>query len=255
MTRLFFICGVFMFSFFLIQAQSLVKPKTGGYWLSYMGDNKINEHIGLHTEAQLRNIFIDESVETKVFRVGLNYYFQPNAILTAGYAFIANFPNEDYLDASRIIENRIWQQVLVRHKSRVLFMEHRYRLEQRFLNNQTNGTYNIDNRFRYRFQAIFPFYTLSPKLRHVFLIANNEIMINFKKDPSLLFDRNRLSAGLGYQISPKFNLQFTYLNQYAQVPNIPTARVEHYFVLGINYNMDDLMPTLFKKKKASSKKG
>lgn len=246
--KVFLIFLSFSFIFLNLQAQSLIEPKSGGYWLSYMGDNKINKHIGLHTEAQLRNIFIDESVETKLFRFGLNYYFQPNAIASAGYAFIANFPNEDNLNASRIIENRIWQQVLIRHKSRVLFMEHRYRLEQRFLNNQTRGTYNVNHRIRYRFQAIFPLYTLTPKLRHFFFLANNELMINFKKNPAELFDRNRISTGIGYQVRPNLNFQFTYLNEFAQISDLPFSRTQHLFVFGITYNMDDIMPGIFNKK-------
>lgn len=235
-----------------LKAQNLVRPNPGGYWVAYTGDNSISKKIGLHTETQLRNIFIDERVETKLFRFGLNYYIKPNTIATAGYAFIANFPNEDYLDASRVIENRIWQQILVRHKSRVLFMEHRYRLEQRFLNNQTTATYKIDHRMRYRFQAIFPLYSISPKLRHFFIVSNNELMVNFRKTPSEIFDRNRFSAGIGYQVRPNLNFQFSYMNEFSQLSTKITPAIQRVFLFGITYNMDDIMPGIFNAKRSKS---
>jgi hypothetical protein len=229
-------------------AQTLVSPKTAGYWLSYVGDNKINSKVGLHTEAQIRNIFIKESVSTKLVRVGLNYYVKPHVILTAGYAFIWNDPNVDYLAASRVLENRSWQQLIIRQKSKVIFMEHRYRLEQRFIKNKTTDVNKTEHRIRYRFQTIFPLYTLTPKMRHWFLLANNEIMINFKKDPTLLFDRNRFVAGMGYQVRPNLNFQLTYMNQYALVQSSKTSLSEHFLVFGISFNMDDIMPTVFKTK-------
>lgn len=229
-------------------AQNTVEPNTAGYWLSYVGDNRFNPKLGLHTEAQVRNIFMKESVGTKLVRVGLNYSIKPHVILTAGYAFIWMNPNSDYLAASRVLENRPWQQLIIRQKSKIIFIEHRYRLEQRFLNNKTTGITRTDHRIRYRFQTIFPLYTISPKLKHLFLLANNEIMINFKKDPTLLFDRNRFLAGLGYQVRPNLNFQLTYMNQYALVQRTKTSLAEHFLVFGISFNMDDIMPALFKNK-------
>lgn len=229
-------------------AQNTVAPKTAGYWLSYVGDNRFNPKVGIHSEAQLRNIFINESVSTKLVRVGLNYAVKPHVILTAGYAFIWNDPNADYLAASRVLENRPWQQLIVRQKSKVIFMEHRYRLEQRFIANKTTGVNRTEHRIRYRFQTIFPLYSISLKLRHLFLLVNNELMINFKKDPTQLFDRNRFVAGLGYQVRPNLNFQLTYMNQYALVASKGTSLSEHFVVFGISFNMDDIMPGLFKNK-------
>jgi len=245
---LFFAASSFLIVTNSIFAQNTIAPNTAGYWLSYVGDNRFNPKVGIHSEAQFRNVFMKESVSTKLVRVGLNYAVKPNVILTAGYAFIWNNPNSDYLAASRVLENRPWQQLIIRQKSKVIFMEHRYRLEQRFIDNKTTGVTRTDHRIRYRFQTIFPLYTISIKLRHLFLVANNELMINFKKDPTLLFDRNRFTAGLGYQVRPNLNFQLTYLNQYALIPSSKTSLSEHFLVFGISFNMDDIMPALFKNK-------
>jgi hypothetical protein len=230
------------------RAQNSVPPATGGYWLSYSGDNKINSKFGIHSEAQVRNIFIKESVSTKLVRVGIHHYIRPHVMVTAGYVFLHNNPNSDYLAASKVTENRLWQQLIIRQRSQVIFMEHRYRLEQRFISNKTTFTSRTDHRIRYRFQTIFPLYTITAHLRHWFLVANNEIMINFKKDPSLLFDRNRFFAGVGYQVRPNLNFQLAYMNQYALVPRNMSSLSEHFLVFNISFNMDDIMPTVFRKK-------
>lgn len=232
-----------------LNAQEKLSPNPGGYWLSYSGDNKINKRLGIHSEAQVRNTFLERSVATYLLRAGLNVYIHPTAMATAGYGFIYNDPSSDQVIGSETVEHRIWQQLVLRQKSRYIFMEHRYRLEQRFISNLSTETNREDHRFRYRFQTLFPLYSVSPHLRHFFIGVNNEIMINFRSNPSKLFDRNRFFAGVGFQVSPKLNFQLGYLNQYIHNVGNPTAQVDHIVQLSIAYNMDDIMQTFFKKKK------
>jgi hypothetical protein len=209
----------------------------GGYWLAYTGDNKLNKFIGIHSELQGRNFGVARAVETVLVRVGLNVYLKPDAMFTAGYAYFYNYPNSEEILASRLSENRIWQQFVLRQKSRALFIDHRYRLEQRFIQNLSNQTSRIDHRIRYRFQILFPLYTLTPRLRNVFLSLNNEIMLNFRKNTAELFDRNRLALGLGYQFHPKLNFQVGYMNQFAQSSFSTIGRSEHIMTIGVSYNL------------------
>lgn len=224
-----------------------VAPNPGGYWIAYTGDNKINKRIGIHSEAQFRNMFLPRTVETILVRVGLNVYIQPYAMATAGYGYFYGTPSSDEVVGSKTSEHRIWQQLVLRQKTKNVFMEHRYRLEQRFIENMSNGIKREDHRLRYRFQTLFPLYSISPHLRHLFLAVNNEIMINFRSDPSKIFDRNRFFTGIGYQVSPKMNFQIGYLNQFSQIGTVK-AQVDHILSIGVSYNMDDLMQTFFRKK-------
>lgn len=216
----------------------------GGYWFSYLGDNKINEKIGIHSEVQVRNLFlVTNTIKSSFFRVGLNFYATKTSMLTAGYGFFNNSPSESNSDFSSSYENRIWQQFIMRKRLPFVFMEHRYRLEQRFITNTSNNTNITDHRIRYRFQSIFPFYTLSPHLRHFFLASYNEVMLNFRTNYTEIYDRNRLYFALGYQVSPKLNFQIGYLNQLAQQNKFNHLEVNHLFQVAISYNMDDLMKT------------
>ncbi len=217
-----------------------------GWWLIYFGDNKLNDKFGLHTEAQLRNHFAENQVETSLFRLGLNMYTSKSTIATVGYGYFYNEPNDTELPFAITREHRIWQQFLTRHKSRQLFTEHRYRLEQRFIEFGDGQPSLTDHRMRYRFQVIFPFYTLSPYLRHYFLAGYNEVMLNLRSNSAEIYDRNRLYVALGYQVSPKLNFQLGYMNQAARQPGLASLEINHLLQATVSYNMDDLMRTFFR---------
>lgn len=246
--RLIYYCSVYLFlsfiftnSFGVYSQQSI---NTGGYWLSYLGDNKINDKIGIHSEAQVRNLLlVDNSIKSALFRVGINFYATKTSMLTAGYGFFSSAPTNIDSDLSSSYENRIWQQFVMRKKLPFVFMEHRYRIEQRFISNTTNNTNITNHRIRYRFQSIFPFYSISSHLRHFFFASYNELMLNFRSNHTEIYDRNRLYFSIGYQVSPKLNFQFGYLNQLAQQSTFSNLEVNHLFQVAISYNMDDLMKT------------
>lgn len=202
--------------------------------------------IGLHTEAQVRNLIVVSGAQENIFfRVGLHWYNTPSSMWTAGYGYFHFKPSDEGVNVPTINEHRIWQQYLSRKRTVQVFMEHRFRLEQRFLTNVNLGTQRLDHRIRYRFQLIFPFYTISPYLRHYFIAGYNEVMLNMRTNTNEIFDRNRLYGAIGYQVSPKLNFQIGYLNQYAMQPVFDNGEVNHLLQFTVAYNMDDLMRTFF----------
>jgi hypothetical protein len=238
----------FVFFVIKIQAQNQVRPHPYGQWLMYFGDNKINKKLGIHSELQLRNYFLEQTVEQTLMRLGINYYVDPLVMLSGGYGYIHTGPSSQNVVGFTTQEHRIWQQLILRHKTRAIFMEHRYRLEQRFIENVTNKSNTFDNRLRYRFQSIFPFYSISPHLRHYFLSAYNEFFANLGREVSgQIFDRNRLYFAIGYQVSPKLNFQIGYLNQIISIPGDPKSDINHNLQIGVAYNMDDIMSGFFNK--------
>jgi len=236
-----------LLSGFNLLSQNQVRPNPYGQWLMYFGDNKLNSKVGIHSELQLRNYFIKETVSQTLMRVGLNYYADPLIMLTSGYGFIDTRPSTNNILGFATQEHRIWEQIIFRHKTRAVFMEHRYRLEQRFINNLTTGVQKFDNRIRYRFQSILPFYSISPRLRHYFFASYNELFMNLGTQISgQIFDRNRLYFALGYQVSPKLNFQIGYLNQLISISNEPRPDINHNLQIGVSFNMDDIMQTVFR---------
>lgn len=172
-----------------------------GNWLMYFGQYKVHPKYSIHAEVQYRNHTIKPDLEQLLLRTGINYHFQNNAFLTLGYA---NITSQPYQQDTSIVEHRIWQQLIATQKLGKIKLEHRYRVEQRFI----EGTYK--NRLRYRAMAFVPIYGKLGSSRSVFLGLYDEVFINTEQ---IFFDRNRAYAAIGYQLKPGTNIQVGVLNQ------------------------------------------
>lgn len=194
----------FLFVFFWITISVFGQDETGN-WLMYFGTNNINEKLSIHTEIQYRNHTIAPvNIEQLLLRTGLNYHFDKNSLVTAGYAYIGNHLYKSDRSSPEVEEHRIWQQFITTNNLWRLKLEHRYRMEERFIKKEFN------TRFRYRLMFFLPIN--KPEIREgtLFVGVYDEIFINGKEE---LFDRNRLYGGLGYQFSKNVNLQAGFLYQ------------------------------------------
>ncbi|MFD2098225.1 DUF2490 domain-containing protein [Flagellimonas iocasae] len=200
-----------------------------GAWYMYFGTNKIAERFSIHTEAQFRFYETTSNFNQLLLRTGLNYHINPNAIATGGYGFISTdgtfeeFPNE-----TNSKEHRIFEQFILKNKVWEFLFEHRYRLEQRFLD--FGDVTDTQHRARYRIQITLP---LSDTF---FLNFYDELFINLQDD---LFGQNRLYGAVGIHISGNSSVQLGYLRN--QFSNAVYDRLQ----LGFFYNPD--LRGLFKK--------
>jgi len=175
-----------------------------GNWVMYFGTNKLSDKYSLHTEFQYRNHKVGPSVEQLLPRIGLNYHFQSNGILTGGYAYIPSYKFESEQSAPEVTEHRIFEQLILKNSIGKMNLEHRYRIEQRWV----SGDYR--NRFRYRLMATYPLN--KPKIQEgaFFLALYDEVFINAEFS---FFDRNRLYGAMGYQFMDNAGVQVGLLRQ------------------------------------------
>jgi hypothetical protein len=137
-------------------------------------------------------------------RTGLNYHFSNKAFATAGYAYIPSFIFESEQRAPESKEHRIWQQFILKNNIGRVFFEHRYRLEQRWVNS------DFRSRFRYRLMLMLPIGKPKIEQGSFFIGLYDEIFVNSK---NVFFDRNRLYGALGYQINSNTSVQTGMLHQ------------------------------------------
>jgi len=109
------------------------------------------------------------------------------------------------------IEARMWEQMTVSQYLSRIKIEHRYRVEQRWL----NGIYR--NRFRYKLNLYVPLNNKKIEPKTWFVSAYDEIFLN-NNEPN--FERNRVSATLGYQVDKSWIIQAGWINQYNYIPNL-----------------------------------
>jgi len=240
MRRLIILSFGFIWSFLYSSAiigQNQIRPQSYGQWFMYFGDNKLSTRIGIHSELQLRNYFLNNTVEQTLTRIGLNYYVDPKVILSGGYGFIYTAPTDGNVEGQITSEHRIWQQLVLRQTSRLLAIEHRYRLEQRFIENFTSGVHNYDNRLRYRLQVILGLDFISNRLNNFSLVAYNELFLNLgRKVSGQVFDRNRLYGALALKANPKITVQIGYLHQMISIPNLIKPDTNHNLQFAFVFN-------------------
>ena len=88
-------------------------------------------------------------------RTGINYHINNAAFTSVGYAHITNYAfDKEQVPGVQISENRLWQQFLMRNSIGRFLFEHRYRLEQRWIQSTNNNRY-LD-RIRYLFRVTVP---------------------------------------------------------------------------------------------------
>tara|TARA_B100001248_G_scaffold262129_1_gene256233 strand:+ start:2770 stop:3459 length:690 start_codon:yes stop_codon:yes gene_type:complete len=195
-----------------------------GNWLMYFGTNKISEKFSIHSEAQYRNHTISPTnIEQLLLRTGLNYHFKPNASATFGYAHIGNHVYESDRKSPETEEHRIWQQFLSTNNLGRVRFEHRYRLEQRFI----EADFKI--RFRYRLMLFIPLNRPKIETGTMYLGIYDEIFLN---DKAAFFDRNRLYGGLGYQYTNNIHFQVGVLRQEVQTTS------KTFLQFGLIFNTD-----------------
>ena len=200
---------------------------TTGSWFMFFNQTRLHEKWSLHTEAQYRSFEISPNTEQILLRVGVNFHINKHYTTSLGYAHVPNFAfDKDQFPGVQVSEHRIWQQLIMKNNLGRVNFEHRYRLEQRWL--QSNNGDKYLNRIRYLLRAIIPLNKKAIEKNTLFLSFYDEVFIHFSPSP---FDRNRFYAAVGYQILPNSNVQLGYL---AQTVNITT---KHYLQAAFFFNL------------------
>jgi opacity protein-like surface antigen len=220
-------------------------------WVTYLGNHKLTKKFGLHTEYQWRREEWFQNWQQSLMRIGIDYNVNSNLSITAGYGWIVTFPYGEQPVLYQFNEHRIWQQLNLKSKielpKKVIEVQHRYRLEQRFL--ETYHLNSVDapvrgetifrQRVRYRALFLIPISKNTMEDNTLFLNINNEVFIGFGKGiEKNILDQNRFNIALGWRFTSNFNLQFGYLNQYVLKADGVKIERNHTLLSSLVYNID-----------------
>lgn len=185
-----------------------------GAWYMYFYNTTFNKGPwGVQGDVQFRNWDMGSDLEQLLIRSGLTYKPKNvNAKLTVGYG---NITSGAYGSSSATTtESRIYQEALfpVQFGNR-LYTNHRFRYEQRFVENQDFRT-----RYRYNLFLNIPITNPSMSEKTLYLALYNELFINGQRDIGTtndveIFDRNRFYSALGYVIKDGYKVQLGVMNQ------------------------------------------
>lgn len=190
-----------------------------GAWYMYFGNNKISKKLNWHNEIQYRNFDALGDLEQLLIRTGIGYDLtENNNNVLLGYGFILSQP---YVNGEKKenIEHRIFQQYITKQKFGRFYLQHRYRLEERFLQD------DFRMRFRYMLGVNIPITQKEMLPKTLYASVYNEIFLHFN---SPVFDRNRVYGALGYVINKNMRIEAGYMNQIQENRNRGQIQVGFY---------------------------
>jgi long-subunit fatty acid transport protein len=154
-----------------------------------------------------------------LLRGGASYHVSNDVSFTAGYAYFSLHTITSKSEFGRS-EHRPWLRFTIAQKYGKLQIQHRYRFESRNIQkNDENGLINdYKSYFRTGYQLNFQYIPNGKKIDKgtFYLIAFNELFVNFGSEVLNNFDQNRAYIGLGYCITKNTNLTFGYQHVYSQ---------------------------------------
>ncbi|AZA85257.1 DUF2490 domain-containing protein [Chryseobacterium lactis] len=190
-----------------------------GAWYMYFGNNKISKKLNWHNEIQYRNFDGIGDLEQLLIRTGIGYDLtENNNNVLLGYGFILSQP---YVNGEKKenIEHRIFQQFITKQKFGRFNLQHRYRLEERFLED------DFRMRFRYMLGVTIPITQKEMLPKTLYASVYNEIFLHFN---SPVFDRNRVYGALGYVINKNMRIEAGYMNQLQENKNRGQIQIGFY---------------------------
>lgn len=208
-----FILFVASFLLFFSSRAQVEQSQTGAWYMYFFNHQFKDSQFGIQGDLQYRNWNTLGDLEQLLIRTGFTYTPKDtNVLLTLGYA---NITTGEFGDSNETFgENRVYQEVLFPQQlGNRIYLTHRFRYEQRFVENQDFRT-----RYRYNLFINIPMNKSTLDKGAIYTAFYNELFINGQEDIGenrtvQLFDRNRTYLGIGYVLNPGQRFQLGWMNQ------------------------------------------
>jgi len=222
------ITSIFIVLFTTTQCYSQVEQSQTGAWYMYFFNHQFEKNqFGIQGDIQYRNWNIIGDLEQLLIRSAVTYNPKDtNILFSLGYANITTGTFGD--DNATSGENRIYQEALLPQKvGNRFYLTHRFRYEQRFVEDQDFRT-----RYRYNLFLNIPFNKISLEKNAVYAALYNEFFINGQNDIGnnrevQYFDRNRAYLGVGYVLKKGMRFQLGWMNQ--KTANVSKGQLQFSF--------------------------
>lgn len=207
-----FVSGVVWF--FLFETYGHSQTNTANGWLVSSHEQELAKGWSLLSDLQIRSADHLQYLETVLIRPAIQYKLNDKHRVALGYAYLGNW-ERDGPEKGFELEHRAWQQYLVEGKLNKTEVTNRLRLEQSFL--QQESDYDFSQRLRYYLRFQVPLSNDKEFKRGAFIGLQNEIFLNIQNKEKVnnnLFDQNRALAGIGYRFSDVLDVEAGYLYRY-----------------------------------------
>lgn len=236
------------------QSTSRVLDRNTIGWFTYNGDHQLGPRWAVHTEGQWRRTRLGLGRQQLLGRLGVVYTLAEAVQVSGGYTHLTTYPYGDFPTANQgesTPEHRAYQDISLTSTYGRLELTHRFRLEQRWLGQlqETDpdrvAAWQYQNRARYQVAGQLPLQGATLDDDEWYVNFFDELFISFGPNVGRnVFNQNRLSGGVGYQLRENWQVELNYLNQWTQhgepAPGTQQAVFEHNngFRFNVIYNLD-----------------
>lgn len=181
-----------------IQAQNSENDQLGA-WYILASNSKLSQRVSVQLQTQLRFFEMLSELQQFKIRTGVTYKAVDGLSLALGYAYFRN--DFSYLsdDPPAFDEHRIVEDILLNHSVGKVKINHRLRLENRFI--VQNGETDIRHWYRQLIKFSMPF------AKQWTGDIYNEIWLNLDEP---IFAQNWLGGGVTYTISDLMKTRIGY---------------------------------------------
>lgn len=221
------------------------KASHSSSWNSFIPKVKIDNSFYIASEFHFRRTNFLKDWEQFIIRPAIHFKKNETYDFALGYSYIRNYLFSDFSIPINANEHNIWQQVQLSHAQGKINFKHRFRLEERFIDQivtVSNGGYKIDgnkynNRFRYRFTLTRPILKITEN-KSVSIKVFDEIFMNLEDGiRPKSFNQNWFYIGLDYPITYRVVLGMGYHNIGLQGNN-DTFITNHILQTTVSYNLN-----------------
>jgi len=189
----------------LLSAAAIAQNNRLGSWelASVLVNTRSN--FSYFAEMQTRSQSVTKDFYYHELKGGVQYTLPNNNNVFIGIGDYRTYDFPGNYKSLSVREFRMWEQFVMKNTLDRIRLEHRYRIEQRWI----EGNYR--NRFRYRFNPVIPVNKKQLTGNTFYFTAFDEI---FFTNEAPYFERNRFFIGAGYQFTKLFALQGGFIRQY-----------------------------------------
>jgi hypothetical protein len=207
---------------FQLQAQKTAENSLGT-WYMYNGSHRLSDKIALKTMAHLRYFEVASEFQQEVYRLGLNYTFNPKTNLTVGLSYATADVAYD-TPSNNLYEWRLYEDLNLKSKWGKFIAKHRIRFEHRFIHK--NITQDATQSWiRYNLNVGTP---ISKKWS---VYAFNELFLNL--DRGKRFSQNWTGAGFLHKLNNNLKIKLGYIQ--IKLPANTLKRLQLGVILNTNH--------------------
>lgn len=179
-------------------------------------------------KKDLRGKEFQEGIETSYFQTAYSYQYRPYLALTLGHIYQRSNPfNDEYRN-----ENRIFEQVTYGVTLRDFIMSHRFRFEQRFIENRTEDNTEFRTRLRYQIGAKIPIRGLVIDPKENYFNVYNEFYFSTTGERNAFYSDNWTYAGIGHRTKDWGSFEIGPLVQWSRIDQEKDTRTHYCLQVG-----------------------